>query len=214
MFTTTAPSAHQRIILYFKGPRNLFQGGPRHLLTDYQSLITPSARLSKPTEPSTAHQHPSLKQTRNPEQHSLRANDSTPEIALTPVKRAHTDTSASSAESSGAEKGLARRESDLTHALQPRYLRYTLWRTDGSTSPCAADWTLTAPPNHSQESESMSTGLKQFSLRTLTARFLSPSAGGLVMGSGFQALTHTPGFILILTTLRYQAHITRRTRIS
>ena len=38
MFTTRVASAHQQIILYDKGVRNLVQGGQCHLLTDYHSF--------------------------------------------------------------------------------------------------------------------------------------------------------------------------------
>lgn len=71
---------------------------------------------------------------------------STPENAQTLVKRAHTDTSVPSASNMDMAKVLVRWESDLMHGLQPRYLRYNIWCNDGSSSLCAANWTITAAP--------------------------------------------------------------------
>jgi len=44
------------------------------------------------------------------------------------------------------ERILVRREVDLMHDHQPRYLRYNSWHEGAPFSPCTADWTLHAPP--------------------------------------------------------------------
>ncbi|RDB25644.1 hypothetical protein Hypma_006531 [Hypsizygus marmoreus] len=35
---------------------------------------------------------------------------------------------------------------DVKHGLQPKYLRYNIWRVDGSFTPSSADWTVHAKP--------------------------------------------------------------------
>lgn len=59
---------------------------------------------------------------------------------------ARVDTHAEFASDPDTIKALARLESDLTHGLKPKYLRYNLWRTDGEMSPNSADWSEHAPP--------------------------------------------------------------------
>jgi len=74
------------------------------------------------------------------------ASGSTLADVPTPVKLAHTATSAPSVDLPGISKILVRQERDLMHMLQPKYLQYNLWCTDSSLSICAANWMIYAPP--------------------------------------------------------------------
>ncbi|RDB29605.1 hypothetical protein Hypma_015868 [Hypsizygus marmoreus] len=72
---------------------------------------------------------------------------------LTPPKDARThqqpapiDISVVDADSLAMQRKIARSQTDAKHGLQPKYLRYNVWRSDGSFTPTCADWTLHAKP--------------------------------------------------------------------
>ncbi|RDB18812.1 hypothetical protein Hypma_014518 [Hypsizygus marmoreus] len=69
-----------------------------------------------------------------------------PRAAPTPTLSAFTATSVENADSQAIQRRIVKSTKDVIHGLQPKYLRYNLWREDGSFTPSCADWTLHATP--------------------------------------------------------------------
>ncbi|RDB17081.1 hypothetical protein Hypma_001927 [Hypsizygus marmoreus] len=69
-----------------------------------------------------------------------------PKVVPTLTPSAFTATSAGNADSQDTQRKIAKSTKDVIHGLQPKYLRYNLWREDGSFTPSCADWTINATP--------------------------------------------------------------------